>query len=366
MFLDKGEGSDHFALAYARSMAHEVDMTCYLAKENTLLSEFNALPCEVKTFGWPRGARELARAILTKQDPTGVSAEINLDAPDIVIDTFSSWWSKVVDRHLGKAIPVAEVIHDVVPHPGFAGTLDMVYRVVYPSVAEVGITLASYSHREFKRRFPRKAHIESRIGAMLPETTIDTKSIAARRHKMFFFGRVDAYKGIDHLVEAYAIARNINPNIELDIIGFGPLKPNVLRRIEELGIGRVNRYVKDSEVKQAIADHGLLILPYTSATQSGVAALALGNGLPCIATRVGALAEQIIDGRNGIIVPPCDPQALANAMLTVAEDERLAQRMADEAVRVGQEDYSWSYIGKRLLEDLAGYVKSRSAINPHS
>ncbi|MCX8052310.1 MAG: glycosyltransferase, partial [Armatimonadetes bacterium] len=113
-----------------------------------------------------------------------------------------------------------------------------------------------------------------------------------------------------------------------------------------------NRYVQDSEVKNAIATHGVMVLPYTSATQSGVAAIALGNGLPCIATRVGALPEQVIDGRNGIVVPPCNADALAEAMLKIAADEELARRMADEAVRIGREEYSWQVISRRLLNDL--------------
>lgn len=360
MYLNRGEGSDHFALAHARVMAKEVDLTCYLSDENTLLSEFRALPCKVKSFNWPRGSRELLRAILTRRDPTGVSAEINRDAPDIVLDTFSSWWSVVVDRHLDRRIPIAEVVHDVTPHPGLIGTMSSVYEALFPTASDVAIALAAYSYEQLKRRFPRKAHIESRHGIFLPDDGIDTAAIAARRERMFFFGRIDAYKGIEHLVEAYGIARTSNPKIHLDIIGRGPIRPKVIERIEELGVGLVNRYVKDAEVKQAMAEHGVLILPYTSATQSGVAAIALGNGMPCIATRVGALPEQVQDGRNGIVVPPGDAPALAKAMLEVADDADLAKRMADESVRIGREEYSWEQISRKLLVDLSGYLNSRA------
>ena len=300
------------------------------------------------------------RAILTRRDPTGVSEEINRDAPDIVLDTHSSWWSVVVGRHLDRRIPIAEVIHDVTPHPGLIGVMSSVYEALYPTASDVAIALAAYSYEELKRRFPRKAHIESRHGIFLPADKIDTAAIAARRERMFFLGRIDAYKGIEHLVEAYGIARTSNPNIRLDIIGKGLIRPKVIERIGELGVGLVNRYVKDAEVKQALAEHGVLILPYTSATQSGVAAIALGNGMPCIATRVGALPEQVQDGRNGIIVPPGDAPALAKAMLEVADDADLAKRMADESVRIGREEYSWEQISRKLLVDLSGYLNSRA------
>ena len=260
-------------------------------------------------------------------------------------------------RHLDARIPIAEIIHDVVPHPGLQGTLDAFYRRFYPSVADIAIALSEHTYSDLVRRYPRKAHIISKHGIFLAEDHIDTKAIATRRHKMFFFGRIDRYKGLEFLVEAYGIARRSNPDIELDILGSGLIAPQVKKRIAELHIGLTNRHLQDAEIKEAIASHGAMILPYTSATQSGVAAIALGNGLPCIATKAGGLPEQVVHNRNGIIVPPRNAQALAEAMLQLAQSEDAARAMAEEAVRIGREDYSWSNISKRLLSDLQAYMR---------
>ena len=104
-----------------------------------------------------------------------------------------------------------------------------------------------------------------------------------------------------------------------------------------------------------------MVLPYTSATQSAVAALALANGMPCIATSVGALPEQVIDGSNGFIVPPGDPEALARAMVTISGDAATAHRMAQESLRIGRELYSWNVIGQALLDDLIRFLAVRKA-----
>ena len=98
MFLDRVEGQAHFALSHARVLAEEVDLTCYLSARNTLLPRFMDLPCKVKTFDWARGQYQLMRAVLLKRDPTGVSDEIKVDAPDMLLDSFSTFWSAVVEK----------------------------------------------------------------------------------------------------------------------------------------------------------------------------------------------------------------------------------------------------------------------------
>ncbi|MGC8863048.1 MAG: glycosyltransferase family 4 protein [Armatimonadota bacterium] len=360
LYLDRGEGTDHFAYSHASVLARETELICYLSARNTLLDRFRDLPCEVKTFEWARGWRRLVVATLARKDPTGVSREVNRDAPDLVLNTHASWWSPVVERRFRPGITIAEIIHDVVPHPGLSGIVHAVYRRLVPSAADILIAISQYGYDELIRRFPGKMHIASRHGIFLPEGRIETAAVARRRHNMFFFGRIDRYKGIEFLVEAYSIAARSDSAIKLDIMGSGPIPSQVKRRINELGIGLANRYLQDEEVKEAVATHGVLILPYTSATQSGVAAIALGNGLPCIATNVGALPEQVVHNRNGIIVPPRNPEALAEAMCKIAADENLARSMAEEAVRIGREEYSWEVISRRLLSDLQTCIASLS------
>jgi glycosyltransferase involved in cell wall biosynthesis len=83
-------------------------------------------------------------------------------------------------------------------------------------------------------------------------------------------------------------------------------------------------------------------LPYLSASQSGVAYMAFAFGKPVVATRVGALADVIIDDQNGCLIEPRSPEALAAALIRMAdpavwarlvENVRRQNLSADEEIR---------------------------------
>lgn len=356
MYLGRGSGTDHFIYSHAQVLSELTDLTCYLSSESTLLGLYDQLPCKVHALTWDRGYKNLIRALLTNHDSTGISDIILQDRPNIVLNTHVEWWGTVVHKKLAGRVPLAGVIHDVTPHPGVMGALMKLYDVVCPTPLDVAIALSDYTYRELILKYPKKKCISSRHGIFHSNLNIDPDKIASQRKRMLFLGNINEYKGVEVLVEAFEIVRRSDPEIKLDIVGRGRLAPSVEAKISELGIGRNNSFVPDNELKEIVDSHGVMILPYTSATQSGVAAIALGNGLPGIATSVGALPEQIVDGRSGIVVPPRDPKALAEAMLKIAKNGDVARRMSQEAARIGSEDYSWKQISSRLLDELNGYL----------
>ncbi|MCS6940794.1 MAG: glycosyltransferase, partial [Roseiflexus sp.] len=93
-----------------------------------------------------------------------------------------------------------------------------------------------------------------------------------------------------------------------------------------------------------------VVLPYLEATQSGVAQLAIGFEKPMIATSVGGMPETIRDGETGLIVPPGDSAALADAIVRFFR-EGLAEPFAQN-IRVAREHDSWMPL-VRLIEELA-------------
>lgn len=161
------------------------------------------------------------------------------------------------------------------------------------------------------------------------------------------------------LVDAFRIAKQSNSQLSLSVVGHGPLESRTKRAIAQLDIELTNQWVSDDDLRGIIAKHGIMVLPYLSATQSGVAAFAMANGLPSIGTNVGALPEQIIHGRNGLIVCPGDANALALAILTISTDYLLAYQMAQEACLVASTLYSWESIGRQLLEELENCLGQR-------
>ncbi len=94
---------------------------------------------------------------------------------------------------------------------------------------------------------------------------------------------------------------------------------------EGLGLGDklrvVDRYVPNEEVAAYFRCADAVVLPYVSATQSGIVQIAFGLGCPVITTRVGGLPEAVEDGRTGLVVAPCDAAALAEAIVRYYEDD---------------------------------------------
>jgi len=103
------------------------------------------------------------------------------------------------------------------------------------------------------------------------------------------------------------------------------------------------RFIPDSEIATYFAAADVVLAPYRTEAQSGVALTAFHFARPVIATAVGGLPE-IIDGGNGILVPPEDPAALARAV-----DEFFSNRDRAEMERAAAESarrYSWQEYGE--------------------
>jgi glycosyltransferase involved in cell wall biosynthesis len=160
---------------------------------------------------------------------------------------------------------------------------------------------------------------------------------------VLFFGLVRAYKGLDVLLRAVARARQHLP-LTLVVAGeFYQDRAPYDALVGELGLQDavriVDRYIPNEEVEPYFRAADVVVLPYTSATQSGIAQIALSFERPVIVTRVGGLPEAVRDGETGLVVPPGDPAALAAALLELLRPDRaaaMAPHLKGEAER-----FSW-------------------------
>ena len=133
---------------------------------------------------------------------------------------------------------------------------------------------------------------------------------------LLFFGFIRAYKGLDVLIEALP---HIRRPVTLVVAGeFYEDRSAYDRQIERLGLkDRVkilDRFMGEAEVRRYVSACDAVVLPYRSATQSGVIPLAYALECPVITTNVGGLPEVVEEGGTGLLVPPGDPPALAAAV----------------------------------------------------
>lgn len=148
-------------------------------------------------------------------------------------------------------------------------------------------------------------------------------------------GRLHEVKGFDVLLDAAALVRRRIPDLEVKIFGepqagHEEYADGLRRRARELGLegGAVTFEGYCDDLTLAWKGARLYVQP-SRREAFGLAALeAMAVGLPVVASRVGGLAENVTTDSTGILVPPADPDALADAMLRVLDDAELAQRLA--------------------------------------
>ena len=180
-------------------------------------------------------------------------------------------------------------------------------------------------------------------------------SLAVRDERvLLFFGYVRAYKGLGVLLDAMKILEERLP-VRLLVVGeFYDDEAQYRAQIERLGLaGRVtveSAYVPNDRVGLYFSAADAVVLPYLSATQSGIAQIAYHFSLPVIATDVGGLAEVVLDGKTGFVVPPGDPAALAGAVERFYREGHAAPFAA--AVARERRRYTWdAMVG--AVEELA-------------
>jgi glycosyltransferase involved in cell wall biosynthesis len=136
---------------------------------------------------------------------------------------------------------------------------------------------------------------------------------------LLFFGYIRAYKGLMNLIEAMPTLLKEDENYFLLIVGeFYESKDKYFERIKELNIGKnilvIDEFVPNEEVGLYYSAADLVVLPYNSATQSGILNIAYGFKKPVVVTNVGGLPELVENGKTGFIVEPQNPLALADGI----------------------------------------------------
>lgn len=287
--------------------------------------------------------------------------------PDYII---MQWWHPyfspcyTVLSMLTRKIPKIFVCHNVFPHERFPLDRFLTRTVLRKGKAYIThsamdaedlkeiVAVPNYEttvlpvHNSFKMKNLTKP--QARLAA----------NVAEDKKILLFFGFVRDYKGLRHIINAMPEIVKYDSNIRLMIVGeFRSDKEHYLEQIKNLGVGDnidiVDGYIPDSGIEKYFAASDLIVLPYESATQSGIVQIAYGFEKPVIATNVGGLPEVIADGKTGYIVEPKNPKALAEAVIRFFDEnksEEFTENVRKEAYR-----YSWDRMNEvvvRLTEKI--------------
>jgi glycogen(starch) synthase len=168
--------------------------------------------------------------------------------------------------------------------------------------------------------------------------------------RVLFVGRLAPQKGVRTLVAAASLLKH--PSAQVLLVGDGPERPALEREAERIGVGdrlRFLGFVAHERLPAAMAHADVLVLPSVYEELGTVLLEAMWAGLPIVASRIGGIPDVIEDGVNGLLVPPCDPEALARAIDRVLADRPLAYQLSEEA-QARAKDYDWEVLAGRVLQ----------------
>jgi glycosyltransferase involved in cell wall biosynthesis len=158
--------------------------------------------------------------------------------------------------------------------------------------------------------------------------------------------RLAEQKGQRYLLEAAAEL----PQARFAIVGEGELRADLECRADELGLTeRVLFTGARDDVPDLLASFDVFAFPSLFEGLCLAVIEAQAAGVPVVATPVGGIRETVIDGETGLLVPPRDPQALAQAIRRLLDDRDLAAKLADEARRRVRERFSVERMVQRTL-----------------
>jgi glycosyltransferase involved in cell wall biosynthesis len=151
-------------------------------------------------------------------------------------------------------------------------------------------------------------------------------------------GRLESRKGHADLLDAVPLILNGTPGARFVVVGDGPEAATLARRARSLGIAdRVEMRGMVLEGARLLSQMSLFVLPSHVEGMSNALLEAMAAGLPVVATDVGGNGEVVVAGQTGLLVPPGDREALAEAVLLLLKDPERARAMgAAGRVRVRQ------------------------------
>lgn len=168
---------------------------------------------------------------------------------------------------------------------------------------------------------------------------------------ILFFGRIWPYKGLDYLIAAEPTISATCPKARFVIAGqgedFGRYRAMMAHpeRFEVL-----DRYIPREDIPRLFQRASVVVLPYIEASQSAVVPLAYAFGKPVVATTVGGIPEVVDHGQDGLLVPPRDSDALAEAVISLLQDRETRHRMGQRALEKTRNELSWTTIARQTME----------------
>jgi len=369
---------DILIVAFARGGA----LADYLSQLSGAASGTNdvtvMVPNYVEVEKFPRGVgilrfpfpSNIFSAILQTFNPfllKSLTHEVNRISPDVVHMAFEPRFPFPFAWLLHRKYPVVMTIHEPKPLPVEAIRIFLLNRIqVMDNKLLIKFSDKVIVHGESHRRYLLVRKVPSYKVEVVPHgdfsfyTQYQRSDIKPLKSgNILFFGRIVSYKGLDYLIEANKLIKEHIPDVTITIAGEGGFTKYEKLIGKDKNFVILNRFIPDEEVAELFGKASLVVLPYIAGTQSGVITIAGAFKKPVVATDVGNFSEMVENGQTGLIVPPGNANALAEAIIKLLRDDKLREEMGENAYRMVREKFSWNDIARKTFEVYKEAIKAR-------
>lgn len=274
-------------------------------------------------------------------------------APDAIYVPFIPLWAPILYLFLRK-YKIFSTVHDVTLHSGE----NKVLYFLYTAAIKLSDKLIILNQKDIGNAM--NLGFEKDDVCVIPHASFSfyNKRVQAAKveltYTMLFIGRIEKYKGIHLLLDAYHYAKKEIPHLKLIIAGRGDINPYMDQVHQTTSITLVNKWLTDIEISDLVDKCDFIVLPYLDASQSGVIPLAFGCGRTVIVTNVGALSEQVPE-HTGLVVEPGFME-IANAMIHLYRNPTLIQEYGNNASIYAKEELSWEKSADVLVSFIQRHI----------
>jgi alpha-maltose-1-phosphate synthase len=296
------------------------------------LYELGLVPseCEVRLFNFFR-RRDLRSFTMIRRLAQAMRDD-RLDVAHLIVGNDEFWLAGLAC--LLRHMPVTSTM--VLPEPNIGESTSVVWasNKLLASASDMvivnGASQVALIQKVYGTPTERVSHIP--LGARTTSVSFGHKAPAEKPGMVLFFGSADPYKGLEFLVRAEPLITQMVPYARIVIVSHGADLARYRRMIKNCNQIEIHEeYVLNDEMAHFFERSSVVVLPYLSASTSGVLLTAYGFGKPVVATRVGCLPEYVQDGITGLLVPPSDIEHLASAVVSLLLNDSCRHRMGESA-----------------------------------
>lgn len=359
-----------YCIRLASALAHEAE-TCLLLPQDLAAAHLPKLNPAVHfaPFTKPRLRQPIQQLSLLAT----ILRQIRSFQPDVIHFQQGHLWFNALLPFL-RHYPLVCTIHDPTHHMGDLGatnTPQLVYNFGFRRADQLILhnpqmkQIACDGLRLPASRIHVVPHVQLGEAPVLP--TNDKAADATDEKVVLFFGRIWGYKGLDYLIRAEPLITSRVPGAKIMIAGEGEdfaRYRQLMRNPDNFIV--YNEFIPEARVAELFQQASVVALPYIEATQSGVVPMAYSHSKPVVATTVGGLPAAIEHGQTGLLVPPRDEQALADALVQLLQNPAVCRQMGANGQRKVETEFSAGVIAQKTLAVYHAAIDQRQPVNDQS